>query len=220
MNTIETTLTTQAIFNDDHTKRYLLCKVWDDSLPKVTVIMLAPSEASGVALDTTTQLCLNNASRLGYGSIAIVNLFATINDFGLKQQTGFGDPDNLNAIIEACQNCDQILYCPGTGKARNKFFISRQEEVLTALLPMEEKLSCCATKSAIPGSTTPSALPSVPGFSALSRLASWSISSPRNPSNPKRPPKRSRKADPRLRKRNLSPSNQEKTPCPTWAGCV
>ena len=142
MNTIETTLTTQAIFNDDHTKRYLLCKVWDDSLPKITVIMLAPSEASGVALDTTTQLCLNNASRLGYGSISIVNLFATVNDFDLKQQTGFGDPDNLNAIVEACRNCDQILYCPGTGKARNKFFISRQEEVLTALLPMEEKLSC------------------------------------------------------------------------------
>ena len=142
MDTIETTLTTQAIFNDDHTKRYSLCKAWDDSLPKITVIMLAPSEASGVALDTTTQLCLNNASRLGYGSISIVNLFATVNDFDLKQQTGFGDPDNLNAIVEACQNCDQILYCPGTGKARNKFFISRQEEVLTALLPMEEKLSC------------------------------------------------------------------------------
>ena len=142
MNTIETTLTTQAIFNDDHTKRYLLRKVWDDSLPKITVIMLAPSEASGVALDTTTQLCLNNATRLGYGSISIVNLFATVNDFDLKQQTGFGDPDNLNAIIEACQNCDQILYCPGTGKARNKFFINRQEEILKALLPMEEKLSC------------------------------------------------------------------------------
>ena len=142
MNTIETTLTTQAIFNDDHTKRYLLCKVWDDSLPKVTVIMLAPSEASGVALDTTTQLCLNNASRLGYGSIAIVNLFATINDFDLKQQTGFGDPDNLNAIVEACQNCDQIVYAPGTGKSKNKFFLNRQEEVLKALLPMEEKLSC------------------------------------------------------------------------------
>ena len=142
MNTIETTLSTQAIFNDDGTKRYLLCKVWDDSLPKVTVIMLAPSEASGVALDTTTQLCLNNASRLGYGSISIVNLFATINDFDLKQQTGFGDPDNLNAIVEACRNCDQIVYAPGTGKARNKFFINRQEEVLMALLPMEEKLSC------------------------------------------------------------------------------
>ena len=142
METITTTLTTEAIFNDSHTKRYLLRKVWDENLPKLTIIMLAPAEASGVTLDTTTQLCLNNASRLGYGSIAIVNLFATINDFDLKQQTGFGDPDNLNAIIEACQNCDQIVYAPGTGKGKNKFFISRQEEVLTALLPMEEKLSC------------------------------------------------------------------------------
>ena len=142
MNTIETTLSTQAIFNDDGTKRYLLNKTWNETLPKITVIMLAPSEASGVALDTTTQLCLNNASRLGYGSIAIVNLFATINDFDLKQQTGAGDPDNLNAIVEACRNCDQIVYAPGTGKAKNKFFINRQEEVLTALIPMEERLSC------------------------------------------------------------------------------
>ena len=142
MNTIKTTLTTEAIFNDDHNKRFLLRKVWDENLPKLTIVMLAPSEASGVALDTTTQLCLNNASRLGYGSIAIVNLFATINDFDLKQQTGFGDPDNLNAIIAACQNCDQIVYAPGTGKAKNRFFLNRQEEVLKALLPMEEKLSC------------------------------------------------------------------------------
>ena len=142
METIKTTLTTEAIFNDDHTKRYLLHKSWNENLPKLTIIMLAPSEASGVALDTTTQLCLNNASRLGYGSIAIVNLFATINDVDLKQQTGFGDPDNLKAIVEACQNCDQIVYAPGTGKARNKFFLNRQEEVLKALLPLEEKLSC------------------------------------------------------------------------------
>ncbi len=142
MNTIKTTLTTQAIFNDDGTKRYLLRKVWDDSMPKITVIMLAPSEASGVALDTTTQLCLNNASRLGYGSISIVNLFSTINDFDLKQQTGAEDADNLKAIVEACQNSDQIIYAPGTGKAKNKTFVNRQEQVLTALLPMEEKLSC------------------------------------------------------------------------------
>ena len=75
MDTIETTLTTQAIFNDNHSKRYLLHKVWDENLPKITVIMLAPSEASGVSLDTTTQLCLNNASRLGFGSISIVHQF-------------------------------------------------------------------------------------------------------------------------------------------------
>ena len=75
-------------------------------------------------------------------------------------------------------------------------------------------------KSATPGSTTPCPLLSASGNIQSSRSASWSISSPRNPSSPKRPPKRSRKADPRLRKRNPRPSNQEKTPCPTWAGCV
>lgn len=142
MHTDKTTLSTEAIFNDDRTKRYLLRKIWDENQPKLTIIMLAPSEASGIALDTTTQLVLNNASRLGYGSVSIVNLFATVNDFDLKQQTGFGDPDNLNAIVEACQNCDQIVYAPGTGKAKNKTFINRQEEVLKALLPLEEKLSC------------------------------------------------------------------------------
>ena len=47
MNTIKTTLTTEAIFNDDHSKRFLLRKVWDENLPKLTIVMLAPSEASG-----------------------------------------------------------------------------------------------------------------------------------------------------------------------------
>ena len=142
METILTTLTTEAIFSGDRTKRYLLRKVWNENLPKLAIIMLAPSEASGVALDTTTQLVLNNASRLGFGSVSIVNLFATINDFDLKQQTGAEDAENFDAIVSACQTCDQIIYAPGTGKAKNKFFLKRQEQVLMALLPMEEKLSC------------------------------------------------------------------------------
>ena len=201
MNTIETTLTTQAIFNDDHTKRYLLCKVWDDSLPKVTVIMLAPSEASGVALDTTTQLCLNNASRLGFGSISIVNLFATVNDFDLKQQTGFGDPDNLNAIIEACQNCDQILYCPGTGKARNKFFINRQEEVLKALLPMEEKLSClcneiCNTRFHHP--LSPAVRTCILSPLKVSELIDLQ---PQEPQQPEKAPEKKQKGRPKVTKK-------------------
>lgn len=142
MHTDKTTLSTEAIFNDDRTKRYLLRKTWNEKQPKLTIIMLAPSEASGIALDTTTQLVLNNTSRLGFGSVFIVNLFATINDFDLKQQTGSEDADNLTAIVDACQNCDQIIYAPGTGKAKNKIFLKRQEQVLKALLPMEEKLSC------------------------------------------------------------------------------
>ena len=65
MKSIVTTLTTEAVFSDDGVKRYLLRKTWDESKPKLAIIMLAPSEASGIELDTTTQLVLNNAARLG-----------------------------------------------------------------------------------------------------------------------------------------------------------
>ena len=141
MKTIATTLATVAQFSDDGNKRYLLRKIWNEKLPSLTVIMLAPSEASGIVLDTTTQLCLNNASRLGYGSITIVNLFATLNDFVLHQAEE-EDPENLKAILEAVRKADQIVYAPGTGKAKNKVFQKRQEQVLKELAPYEVKLCC------------------------------------------------------------------------------
>ena len=145
MNTIETTLTTKAIFNQDGSKRYLLHKTWDNTLPRITVIMLAPSEASGVALDTTTQLCLNNASRLGYGSIAIVNLFSKINDFALKEAEA-EDPENIRAIVSAAESADCVVLAAGTGKQKNKTFQQRLEQVLTALRPYEAKLHCLCDK--------------------------------------------------------------------------
>lgn len=141
MNTITTTLTTEARFSSDNVKRYSLVKTWDISLPKLAIIMLAPSAASGIALDNTTSLVLNNADRLGYGSVAIVNLFATLNDFSLAQVED-EDPDNLKAILEVCQTADQIVYAPGTGKAKSKVFQDRQQQVLSALRPYEQKLNC------------------------------------------------------------------------------
>lgn len=141
MNTITTTLTTEAVFSDNGLKRYLLHKSWNIDLPQLAIIMLAPSAASGIALDNTTSLVLNNAERLGYGSVAIVNLFATLNDFSLTHAED-EDPDNLKSILEVCQAADQIVYAPGTGKAKSKVFQRRQEQVLNALRPYEFKLNC------------------------------------------------------------------------------
>ena len=139
--TITTTLTTEAVFSDDSLKRYLLRKSWNETLPKLAIIMLAPSAASGIALDNTTSLVLNNADRLGYGSVAIVNLYATLNDFSLAKAED-EDPDNLKAILEVCQAADQIVYAPGTGKAKAQVFQKRQQQVLNALRPYESKLNC------------------------------------------------------------------------------
>jgi hypothetical protein len=146
MNTITTTLATVAMFSDDGKKRYLLRKLWDEKMPSLAVIMLAPSEASGIELDTTTQLVLNNASRLGYGSVTIVNLFATLNDFKLRQAED-EDDENLKEILLAVKNANQVVYAPGVGKAKNKAFALRQEQVLNALRPYEVKLCCLCNES-------------------------------------------------------------------------
>ena len=146
MNIIETTLTTQAVFSDDDAKRYLLKKTWDTSLPKLTIIMVAPSIASGIELDSTTSLVLNNASALGFGSVSIVNLFATLGDFSLSEAED-EDPENLNAIVEAAKSADVVIYAPGVGKAKLQAFQERSKQVLEALRPYEKKLKCLTSAS-------------------------------------------------------------------------
>lgn len=141
MEKIVTALTTEAVFSDDGLKRYLLRKTWNDTKPKLAIVMLAPSEASGIELDTTTQLVLNNSARLGYGSVSIVNLFATLNDFSLKQAED-EDPENMDVIVQQAKDADLIVYAPGVGKAKSKVFLQRQERVLACLCAFENKLHC------------------------------------------------------------------------------
>lgn len=141
MKNISTTLATKAIFSDNGLDRYLLTKTWDEKKQHLAIIMMAPSQASGVALDTTTQLVLNNADRLGYGSVSILNLFARVNDFSL-QYAGLEDAENLEVIVAAAQSVDVVVYAAGVGKATNKKFQERQRQVLEALRPVEEKLYC------------------------------------------------------------------------------
>lgn len=141
MQTIQTNLTTEAIFSDDGAKRYLLRKTWNESKPALSIIMLAPSSASGIELDSSTQLVLNNAFRLGFGSVDVLNLFSTLNDFALKEAED-KDTDNLNAIVQSAERTGMLVYAAGTGKAKNKAFQRRQEQVLNALRPYEGKLHC------------------------------------------------------------------------------
>ena len=120
---------------------YLLTKTWDADKPKLAIIMLSPSEASGIVLDYTTMLVLNNASRLGYGSIAVLNLFSTLNDADLRSAQ-MEDAENLDVIVSAAKTADIVIYAAGVGKAKNKLFQERQKQVLEALRPVEKKLHC------------------------------------------------------------------------------
>ena len=146
MQAVKTILTTEATYSDDGAKRYLLRKIWNTDKPTLSIIMLAPSAAAGIELDSTTLLVLNNASRLGYGGVDVLNLFATLNDFGLKAAED-EDADNLHAIVQSAEKAGTLVYAAGTGKAKNKAFQQRQEQVLNVLRPYEGKLHCLTNES-------------------------------------------------------------------------
>ena len=145
MREIISNLRTEIVESDDGTKRYSLRKVWNEHKPSMAIVMMCPSSSGEVAVDTSTALTMANCYRLGYGSVTIVNLFSTINDFSLKHSTS-DDAENLEAILKAAAVADCVVYGAGTGKAKNKLFAEVQEKTLLALRPYGDKLHCLCDK--------------------------------------------------------------------------
>lgn len=145
MKKITSNLRTEIVESDDGTKRYSLKKVWDENKSSMAVVMMCPSSSGEVAVDTSTMLTLANCYRLGYGSVTIVNLFATINDFSLKHSTS-DDAENMEAILKAVEAANCVVYGAGTGKMKNKLFAEVQEKTLLALRPYGDKLHCLCDK--------------------------------------------------------------------------
>lgn len=141
MKEIISNLRTEIVMSDDETKRYSLYKEWQKDKPSLAIVMLCPSSSGEVAVDTSTALTIGNCFRLGYGSVTIVNLFSNINDFALREAEE-EDPENVQAIIAAAEKADCLVMGAGTGKAKNKLFQRRLEQVLIALRPYEKKLHC------------------------------------------------------------------------------
>lgn len=141
MRTVVTELRTEAMYSEDDSKRYLLRKTWDEHLPQMAVVLLCAGSAGAVEIDLTTQLVLNNASRLGYGGVAILNLFPILNDYDLKKSKGV-DAENVDVIVQEAATAEKVIYAPGTGKTKNKLFMEVQEQTLLALQPYEDKLYC------------------------------------------------------------------------------
>ncbi|HCZ0846876.1 TPA: hypothetical protein O2K63_002881, partial [Staphylococcus aureus] len=54
MNTIKSTIHTEAIFSDDEQHRYLLKKTWDEKKAACTVITMYPHLDGVLSLDLTT----------------------------------------------------------------------------------------------------------------------------------------------------------------------
>ncbi|PYF11702.1 hypothetical protein C8J30_10212 [Rhodobacter viridis] len=65
-----------AVYSDCEAYRYLLTRVWDDSLPRALFVMLNPSTATEVQNDPTVERCERRARALGFGAFRVTNIFA------------------------------------------------------------------------------------------------------------------------------------------------
>lgn len=65
-----------AVFDPTGRFRYSLTRSWDPARPRVAFVLLNPNRADAARDDPTIRRCVGFARSWGYGSLAVVNLFA------------------------------------------------------------------------------------------------------------------------------------------------
>ena len=131
-----TTIRSKAIFSDDKEHRLLLRKEWDSEKPTAMVIMINPSTADTVNFDMTTMLVLNNVSKLGFGSVNIVNLYSRIME---KLNLRFNGDDELihdeadEIIQQYAAMSDAIIIAWGT-IGKNTLRVRERQKYLLELI--------------------------------------------------------------------------------------
>ena len=139
MKTIKNNLKSEAVYDENETRRYVLHLEWQKDLKRACVIMLKAGKTDGISFDRTTNFVLENLASLDFGSVDILNLFSSLNG-GFDDE----DKDNLKAIESACKSADVVIFAVGTGHKMNKKVITRQKEVIAILKNHSDKLLCIA----------------------------------------------------------------------------
>lgn len=77
-----------------------LFRQWDSDRPEMMLVMLNPSTADGMTDDPTIRKCIGFATRLGFGSIVVVNLFSyrATDPLDLKK-AGYPQGETDNGVI-------------------------------------------------------------------------------------------------------------------------
>lgn len=104
---------TGAEFSECGTYRYDLWRLWDESKPILTFVMLNPSTADDVENDPTVERCQRRALKLGFGMVRVVNLMAYRSTdpealVPLERNVSFG-PDNRKHLQTALQTSGQMI---------------------------------------------------------------------------------------------------------------
>lgn len=100
--------------------RYQLWRAWDESLDRLAFIMLNPSTADGLKDDATIRKCVGFATRLGFGSISVANLFAyrATDPSQLKAAAYDEGPENPRHLVDVLRWNSGPVVCAWGANAR------------------------------------------------------------------------------------------------------
>lgn len=143
MNTIKSTIHTEAIFSDDEQHRYLLKKTWDEKKPACTVITMYPHLDGVLSLDLTTVLILNQlANSEHYGAVYLVNLFSNIKTPMSIKHLKYKEPYNQHTdihLMKAISESKTVILAYGA-YAKRPVVVDRVEQVMEMLKPHKKKV--------------------------------------------------------------------------------
>ncbi|WP_210140880.1 DUF1643 domain-containing protein [Staphylococcus sp. GDY8P41P] len=141
METIKSTLETEAIFSDDQQHRYILKKTWDSEKQTITIITMYPHYDGLLNIDLTTQLIINKVSEMKtFGSINFVNLYSNITTpINLKHLENAYDKHTDIQIMKAVKESDGVILAWGA-YAKKPVVEARVNEVLEMLKPHKKKV--------------------------------------------------------------------------------
>ena len=144
MITEKDTIKCEAVFNEDHTHRYLWKRVWNKDKPLAAVIMLNPCMADTLTMDTTTFLVVNNVAQLeDFGGVEVVNLYSMLTsklNFRWNSDEDLNDPENDNYIRRAAAECETVILAWGRAQDTSQRVADRVTAVLKLLESQKEKL--------------------------------------------------------------------------------
>ncbi|HDC8542135.1 TPA: DUF1643 domain-containing protein [Staphylococcus aureus] len=143
MNTIKSTIHTEAIFSDDEQHRYLLKKTWDEKKSACTVITMYPHLDGVLSLDLTTVLILNQlANSEQYGAVYLVNLFSNIKTpmsiKHLKDKEPYDEHTDIH-LMKAISESETVILAYGA-YAKRPVVVERVAQVMEMLKPHKKKV--------------------------------------------------------------------------------
>ena len=144
MITEKDTIKCEAVFNEDHTHRFIWKRVWGKDKPVAAVIMLNPCQADNIITDTTTSLVVNNIARLEkFSGVTILNIYSLLTsklNFRWNSDEDLNDPENDNYIKKTAENCPCIIVAWGKSVETNKRATERAKAVLELMRPHKQKV--------------------------------------------------------------------------------